>query len=585
MPARLRLPPGVDDWTLPLADLLVVPLPGLGVDRLAHGPEHAQRAQVVLLDELVALAHQRAQRGRRGVELRDLVLVADVPEAARVGEGRHTLEHHRGRAVGERAVDDVAVPGDPADVRGAPEDVALVVVEHHLVGHRRVEQVAARAVHDALRLSRRAGGVEDEERVLRVHLLGGAVGVDLLLLLVEPVVQPVAPGDLLAGALHDEALHGIHVVEERLVDVVLEVRDPAAAGRPVGGDHHLRVAAVDPRAQRVGREAGEDDRVDGADPGAGEHRIGRLGDHRQVQDDAVAARHPQGLQHVRHPADVGVKLPIGDVLRLGLRRIVGLEDDGRLIAARLEMPVHAVRGDVERAVAEPFDRDVPGFERGVLHLGVGLDPVESLSLLAPEGVGIRDARCVHLLIGGPVDMRPALCLVAGRADALARRCGGGGILHVPSSHPRRAGRQFPRPRLQTSYRKGGGSVTRACFRRGPPVNLFATVVPHSKMLLRPSAKRQHFHALGMAVWKPFSPVYGVDSRPSAHGRTGGASPCRIRAEARWGPVSEASAEASGDRPGSPGCPVRSRCTPTRPLQDPPRAMPILRTPVAFAKAP
>lgn len=37
-PARLRLPPRVDDGTLPLAHDAVVPAPGLGVDRLAHRP-------------------------------------------------------------------------------------------------------------------------------------------------------------------------------------------------------------------------------------------------------------------------------------------------------------------------------------------------------------------------------------------------------------------------------------------------------------------------------------------------------------------------------------------------------------------
>jgi hypothetical protein len=84
------------------------------------------------VDELVALAHQRADRGGGGVELVDGMLFADLPEAARIGIGRHALEHQRRRAVRERAVDDVAVAGDPADIGGAPEDVALVVVERVL---------------------------------------------------------------------------------------------------------------------------------------------------------------------------------------------------------------------------------------------------------------------------------------------------------------------------------------------------------------------------------------------------------------------------------------------------------------------
>ena len=114
-----------------------------------------------------------ADRGRRRVEDGDLVLLDDLPEAGRAGIGRDALEHHRGGAVGQRAVDDVAVAGDPADVGGAPVDVAVVVVEDVLVGHRGVDEVAAGRVHDALGLAGGAGGVEDEQRVLGVHRLGG----------------------------------------------------------------------------------------------------------------------------------------------------------------------------------------------------------------------------------------------------------------------------------------------------------------------------------------------------------------------------------------------------------------------------
>ena len=92
-----------------------------------------------------------------------------------VGIVGNALEHQRRRAVGERAVDDVAVAGDPADVGGAPVDVAVVVVEDVLVRHRGEDEIAAGGVHDALRRAGRAGGVEDEQRVFRVHRLGRAI--------------------------------------------------------------------------------------------------------------------------------------------------------------------------------------------------------------------------------------------------------------------------------------------------------------------------------------------------------------------------------------------------------------------------
>src|SRR5690606_10847728 len=83
--AGFRLPPRVDDLAALLADMLVIPEPGLGVDRLADRPEQAQRGHVVLVDEIRAGAHQRADRRRRGVEDADLVLLDDLPEAAGIG--------------------------------------------------------------------------------------------------------------------------------------------------------------------------------------------------------------------------------------------------------------------------------------------------------------------------------------------------------------------------------------------------------------------------------------------------------------------------------------------------------------------
>src|SRR5690606_21720517 len=171
-PTGLGLPPGIHHRAAPVADDFEVPAPGFRIDRLADAAEQAQRLARGLAHPLVALAHQRADRGRRGVELGDLMAVHDLPEARTVGPGRHALEHQRSGAVGQRAVDDVAVPGDPADIGGAPPYVVLAQVEAQLVRVRAVHQVAAGGVQHALGLAGAAGGVEDEQRILRVHALG-----------------------------------------------------------------------------------------------------------------------------------------------------------------------------------------------------------------------------------------------------------------------------------------------------------------------------------------------------------------------------------------------------------------------------
>ena len=224
--AGLGLPPGVDDRAASVADHVEIPFPGFRVDRLADRAQHPQRFARGLLHMRVAGAHQRADGGRRGVEDVDLVLVDHLPEARRRGIVGHAFEHQRGGAIGERAVDDVAVAGHPADIGRAPVDIAVMVVEDVLVRHRGEDEIAAGGVQHALRLAGRARRVEDEQRVLRLHLLRLAFGLDRGDLLVVPEVAAGRPADLAAGAAHDQ--HGLHLDAmaggdlDRLVGILLE---------------------------------------------------------------------------------------------------------------------------------------------------------------------------------------------------------------------------------------------------------------------------------------------------------------------------------------------------------------------------
>ena len=190
-----------------------------------------------LLHRLLAAPHQRADRGGRGVEDVDLVLVDDLPEAGHRRIVRHALEHQRRRAVGERAVDDVAVAGHPADVGGAPVDVAVVVVEDVLVGHRGVDEIAAGGVQHALGLAGRARGVEDEQRVLGVHRL--AAGSRPSRLAPPRRSQTSRPASMATAPPVRRTTSTVSTPPafvERRVDVGLERHLAAAAQALVGGD-------------------------------------------------------------------------------------------------------------------------------------------------------------------------------------------------------------------------------------------------------------------------------------------------------------------------------------------------------------
>ena len=257
--------------------------------------------------------------GRR-VDGRRLVLLDDLPVAVGVRGGGQALEQDAGDAVAERTVDDVAVTRDPADVGRAEVDVVVVQVEDVLGGVVHVEQVAAGAVQHALGRARGARGVEDEERVLGVDRHRRAVGGDVGggHLVVVPDVAAGRHGHVAVDALDDDDLLDRGLAGDGDVGVGLAGRGLGAAVALVGADEHLGAAVVDARLEGLGREAAEHHHVDGADARAGQHDDGQLGDHGQVQGDAVALLDAVLLEHVGELADLVLEL--GEGGRSGCRR-------------------------------------------------------------------------------------------------------------------------------------------------------------------------------------------------------------------------------------------------------------------------
>ena len=106
--ARLGLPESVDDCSLELSDMLVEPIPRLWVDRLSDGTQNAQGGEIVWLSVVRTQPAKKTNGGRRGVELRKLVLLNDLPVARRAWVHGCRLEDHCADAIQQRAVDNVA---------------------------------------------------------------------------------------------------------------------------------------------------------------------------------------------------------------------------------------------------------------------------------------------------------------------------------------------------------------------------------------------------------------------------------------------------------------------------------------------
>ncbi|KAF5054275.1 hypothetical protein DSECCO2_389690 [anaerobic digester metagenome] len=399
----LGLPPCIHDRAPPAADRAVVPLECLGVERFADRAEHPERREVVFRRPLFAHPHEHPDGGRGGVEDRHPQILDQPPVGAGVGVVRRPFGEDDGRADLERAVDDVTVAGDPAGVGGAPVDVVLLDVEDVAGGVVGSDRIPAAGVHDALRGAGRTARVEDEERVFRVHRLrravgcgtGHQVGVIDLPVGVEFDGRRLAPED-------DDPLDARRM-GERLAREFAERDGLSPAVTDVCGDENLRLRVVDPHRERVRPEPTEDHRVDGPDPGAGEHRDDLLGDERHVDADAVALLDPEAREAVCKPHHLAVQGLVGQDPLLSA---LPVPDDRRLIlTAPGDVAVQAARGDVQFSVDEPFRIGVVPLPDPV----PGLEPVELAGDPVPEPFRVAQ----ELAVGPRVVRRPGGRLAPG----------------------------------------------------------------------------------------------------------------------------------------------------------------------------
>jgi hypothetical protein len=115
------------------------------------------------------IGHDRLQEGRAGLEDGGLVALDDRREAPRVGEQGRALGDDRADAQSQRGGDEVGLARDPARIADHVDAVVVVGVEDHAHAVRDPGEPAAVRVYHALGLTRRAGGVDDEQ---------GPVGLD-----------------------------------------------------------------------------------------------------------------------------------------------------------------------------------------------------------------------------------------------------------------------------------------------------------------------------------------------------------------------------------------------------------------------
>jgi len=125
--AGFGLPPGVHDSGFAFADDFVIPAPNFRLNGFANSG-HVLEGVVVFSGLVGAGFAEHSNGGGGSVEDVDAEAFGDAPGASGVGELRDAFIEDAGASEGERAVHDVRVAGDPADVGHAPVDVAELEV-------------------------------------------------------------------------------------------------------------------------------------------------------------------------------------------------------------------------------------------------------------------------------------------------------------------------------------------------------------------------------------------------------------------------------------------------------------------------
>ena len=215
-----------------------------------------------------------------------------------------------------------------------------------------------------------------------------------------------------ARAAIDDGVADAGTFFQRLIDGGLELDLFAAAKASIGGDHQSRAEVLDAGLERFGRKSAEYDAVNDAETRAGQHGDGQLGDHRHVNDGAVAGFVAARLEHAGEADHQAMQFLIGE--RSLLARLAFPENRDFVLAWGGEVTVQAVVGDVEFCAGEPArERRIP-----LEHFGPFLEPVDlAFGDFPPEVFGVLLGAAVEIEVAlHALDMGFADELVAGRVN-------------------------------------------------------------------------------------------------------------------------------------------------------------------------
>ena len=240
---ELRLPPLVADRCVSTAHHVVEKVPGFRIERLAGAKHGLQRREIVRFGVSRPEAHQHARERRRRVEFRHAFARDHIVDHRGVREIRRPFAEHDAITVRERTVDHDRMPDDPADIARAPIHVVGRDTGGQAQQRAATDQVPAMRQHDALRLPRRAAGIENEQWVFGIDDHRGtrcrlliAVRLEVDLAIIDERPRFPAP---------DDDAPDLRQTRDRVIDDRLQIDCLPAPVRHVANDHHGRAGIID----------------------------------------------------------------------------------------------------------------------------------------------------------------------------------------------------------------------------------------------------------------------------------------------------------------------------------------------------
>ncbi len=179
---------------------------------------------------------------------------------------------------------------------------------------------------------------------------------------------------------------------ERFIDGSLQQNLLAAPPGRVLCDDGDRLRVVDAVDERIGSESAEDDRMHGADSGAGEKSNGQFRHHAHIDGDAIAFFYAHAAQNIGEALDL-----IEQLLKSKPANLTGfaLPQDGRFAAAAaLHLQIETVVGQVHFAADEPLRPRLVPFQ----NLRPRLEPMQFIRRRCPEFFRILNRTLVQGLV-------------------------------------------------------------------------------------------------------------------------------------------------------------------------------------------